>query len=101
MICRILPLAFCISTVAELKAESRSETFKPVQLKLKSLGSIHGTHPLDWWQARTAHVPGENPFFVTTMSQTGKTGTHDFRDILQSISRDGGRTWSEQGLSRR
>jgi hypothetical protein len=66
-----------------------------VQLKFESLGSIRGTQRWDWWQARTAFVPGKQPFFLTTMSQTGKTTSHDFHDILQSISRDGGRTWSE------
>ncbi|MHC4879773.1 MAG: sialidase family protein [Planctomycetota bacterium] len=69
-----------------------------VPLKFESFGSIQGTERWDWWQARTAYVPGENPFFVTTMSQTGKSGTHDFHDILQSISRDGGRTWSEPAI---
>ena len=66
-----------------------------VPLKFESLGSIHGTERWDWWQARTAHVPGEKPLFVTTMSQTGKGVSHDFHDILQSVSRDGGRTWTE------
>lgn len=80
---------------AELKAESRSNSVKPVQLKFEPLGAIPGTQRWDWWQARTAHVPGEKPLFVTTMSQTGKSGTHDFHDILQSTSRDGGRTWSQ------
>lgn len=83
--------------------EPKLRNVQPVELKLEPLGSISGTDHWDWWQARTAYVPGkqpgeqssEQPFFVTTMSQTGKTGTHNFHDILQSISRDGGRTWSE------
>ncbi len=69
-------------------------SFKPVPLKFESLGSIRGTERWDWWQARTAFVPGKKPLLVTTMSQTGKATSHDFHDILQSISRDGGRTWS-------
>lgn len=64
------------------------------ELQIDSLTAIPGTEKWDWWQARTAYVPGGNPMWITTMSQTGKTGTHNFHDILQSISRDGGHTWS-------
>tara|TARA_Y100001934_G_scaffold280118_1_gene385875 strand:- start:319 stop:1671 length:1353 start_codon:yes stop_codon:yes gene_type:complete len=66
-----------------------------VDLKIDHLGVISGTERWDWWQARTAHVPGPAPMWITTMSQTGKSGVHNFHDILESISRDGGRTWSE------
>ena len=66
-----------------------------VVLKIEPLGVIHGTKRWDWWQARTAYVPGTRPTWITTMSQTGKTGTHNFHDILWSVSRDGGRSWSE------
>ena len=45
-------------------------------------------------QARTAYVRGEKPFWITTMSQTMKRGTHAFHDIFESISHDGGQTWS-------
>ena len=66
-----------------------------VELKIEQLTPISGTDEWDWWQARTAYVPGPTPMWITTMSQTGKTGTHNFHDILQSISRDGGRTWTD------
>ena len=72
----------------------------PVPLKLESLGTIIGTERWDWWQARTALVPGEKPLWITTMSETGKTGSHDFHDIYQSLSRDGGRTWSQPAIIR-
>lgn len=78
-----------------LSSTNEEAAIKPVNLMLESLGSIQGTRRWDWWQARTAYVPGKEPFFLTTMSQTGKTGTHDFHDILQSVSGDGGRTWSD------
>lgn len=68
---------------------------EPVGLRIGSLGTIQGTERWDWWQARTAYVPGKRPVWITTMSQTGKSGTHNFHDILRSISRDGGKTWSE------
>ena len=70
------------------------KTFKAVPLKFESLGTIQGTERWDWWQARTALVSGKRPYLLTTMSQTGKKVSHDFHDILQSISRDGGRTWT-------
>lgn len=104
MIRRIVVLTFVVPVIVAAvaaaeanatKVHRRSRSFKPVPLTFESLGSIQGTERWDWWQARTAYCSGENPFFVTTMSQTGKTGTHDFHDILQSFSRDGGKTWSE------
>ena len=71
---------------------------EPVRLKLEPLGAITGTERWDWWQARTALVPGEKPLWITTMSETGKMGSHDFHDIYQSLSRDGGRTWSRPAI---
>ena len=73
---------------------------EPVTLKIESLGSIEGTDKWDWWQARTAFVPGEAPFWITTMSETGKRVSHDFHDVYQSLSRDGGMTWSKPELIR-
>lgn len=67
----------------------------PVALKFEMLGSIEGTKQWDWWQARTAYIPGTSPLWITTMSETGKSGSHDFHDIYQSFSRDKGITWSK------
>ena len=66
----------------------------PVVLVPESLGVIPGNDHWDWWQARTAYVPGNKPMWITTMSETGKTTSHDFHDIYQSVSRDHGKTWS-------
>lgn len=63
-------------------------------LRIESLTSLSGTAAWDWWQARTAYVPGDRPMWITTMSETGKSGTHNFHDIYESISTDGGRSWS-------
>ena len=65
-----------------------------VALVHESLGVIPGNRRWDWWQARTAHVPGSKPMWITTMSETGKTTSHDFHDIFQSVSHDQGKTWS-------
>lgn len=72
-----------------------ADTFEPVALKFETWTSIDGSKDWDWWQARTAFVPGEVPLLITTMSETGRTGTHNFHDIYQSVSRDAGRTWSK------
>lgn len=56
------------------------------ELQIDELTPIPGTEKWDWWQARSAYVPGPQPLWLTTMSQTGKTGAHDFHDILQSIT---------------
>lgn len=66
-----------------------------IELKFESLTSIPGSKKWDWWQARTAIVPGAVPLWITTMSETGKVGTHNFHDIYQSISRDGGKIWTK------
>jgi len=73
-----------------------AEQPKPPVIALvhEPLGTISGNNRWDWWQARTAHVPGRTPVWITTMSETGKTTSHDFHDIFQSVSHDRGRTWS-------
>lgn len=71
---------------------------EPVRLKLDLLTPINGSQQWDWWQARTAFIPGDSPRWITTMSETGKTGTHNFHDIYQSFSRDGGKSWSNPAL---
>lgn len=68
---------------------------EPIELRFEKLQSIEGSAKWDWWQVRTAFVPGAKPFLITTMSETGKGTSHDFHDIYQSISRDGGRNWSK------
>ena len=87
---KMTPLSFLIFLFFVTSAVA-----EPIALKFETLGSIQGTEKWDWWQACSAYVPGEKPMWLTTMSQTGKTGSHDFHDILQSVSRDGGQTWSE------
>ena len=68
---------------------------KKVALRVEKLAAIRGTEKWDWWQARTAQVPGDQPLWITTMSETGKKVSHDFHDIYQSLSRDEGKTWSK------
>ena len=77
-----------------------ADRVRPVTLQFENLTSIRGSARWDWWQARTAYVPGPRPLWVTTMSETGKTASHDFHDIYQSFSRDGGRSWSEPVIVR-
>lgn len=93
-----LVLALSLALSLSLTIANSANAFQPVQLKFESRGTIQGTQRWDWWQARTAYVPGTKPYFLTTMSQTGKATSHDFHDILQSISRDGGQTWSAPAL---
>ena len=66
-----------------------------IELSFEPLTPIEGSAKWDWWQARTAYVPGETPLWLTTMSETGQQGAHDFHDVYQSLSRDAGQTWSE------
>ncbi|MFP6900930.1 MAG: hypothetical protein VCA36_08290, partial [Opitutales bacterium] len=70
-----------------------AQGLEPVKLQLDTLAAIEGSAKWDWWQARSAYVPGTKPIWITTMSETGKTGTHNFHDVYQSISRDGGLSW--------
>lgn len=71
---------------------------KRIGLRVDFRTPILGTDKWDWWQARTAQVPGEKPLLVTTMSETGKSVSHDFHDIYQTLSRDNGRTWSKPAI---
>ena len=72
---------------------------KIVKLEIESLTTILGRDKQwDWWQARTAFVPAlknSKPMRITTMSETGREGTHNFHDIYQSVSRDGGKNWTD------
>ena len=68
---------------------------EPVAVKLENLQSIEGSAKWDWWQVRMAFVPGKKPMWITMMSETGKGSSHDFHDIYQSVSREGGRSWSK------
>jgi hypothetical protein len=78
-----------------LSAARAAELVRPVALKLESRTPIDGSAKWDWWQARTAYVSGAQPLLITTMSETGRSGSHDFHDIYQSVSRDAGKTWSQ------
>jgi len=105
-----MPMPFSEQMLRKIRPEKPSVDHKPwstlmcaqgvlpvkeVNLKVEMLTPITGTERWDWWQARTAQVPGEQPMWVTTMSETGKGVSHDFHDIYQSMSRDSGKTWSE------
>ena len=64
------------------------------ELQISCSTMVEGNQEWDWFQARTAHVPGEKPLSVTIMNQTRNRFTHDYCDIYQTTSRDGGETWS-------
>ncbi len=88
----------CLSLLSIGSLIAEETTTQPVKLVHDSLGTIPGNNRWDWWQARTAYVPGAKPAWITTMSETGKTTSHDFHDIFQSISHDQGKTWSAPQL---
>ena len=105
-----MPMPFSEQILRKTRPEKPSTTHKPwstlmcaqeplpvkkVELRVEKLTAIQGTERWDWWQARTAQVPGERPLWITTMSETGKKVSHDFHDIYQSLSRDEGKTWSK------
>ena len=90
----IRTIAFASLVCFALSSVRSADPVEPVDLKFESRTAIDGSKEWDWWQARTAFVPGAEPLLITTMSETGRTGTHNFHDIYQSISRDDGRTWS-------
>ena len=76
-----------------------ADDLPPVSLKLETLTAIPGRSlEWEWSHARSAFVPGEKPLWVTTMSEMERGGAHNFHDIYQSISRDGGKTWSEPAV---
>ena len=64
------------------------------ELQITCSTMVEGNEEWDWFQARTGYIPGEEPLCVTIMNQTRYRFTHDYCDIYQTISRDGGTTWS-------
>lgn len=87
-----------LAVIFFLASQAAAAEPQPVPLRFESLTPIEGSAEWDWWQARTAFVPGPKPLWLTTMSETGKTGTHNFHDIYRSISRDGGRSWTKPAI---
>lgn len=65
------------------------------KLEISNSTIVEGSQEWDWTQARTAFIPGEKPFAITTMSRTAKQGTHGYHDVYFSVSRDEGKTWSQ------
>ncbi|MDG2122625.1 MAG: PQQ-binding-like beta-propeller repeat protein, partial [Verrucomicrobiales bacterium] len=84
----------------DLSEPRQASAVKLIDLKLTATTTIEGTDRWDWWQARTAAIPGDEgkPRLITTMSETGKDTSHDFHDIYQSVSDDRGETWSAPEL---
>ncbi len=79
-----LPVAVLAILIAAPLAVS-AEDLPRVSPELETLTAISGRSPeRDWWQARTAFVPGEHPLWVTTMSETGREGTHNFLSRLHA-----------------
>ena len=91
----MLQYYFIITALSVSLFPVSAQAVEPVPLKFENLTSIDGTNQWDWWQARTAYVPVQKPYYVTTMSETGKTGTHNFHDIYQTFSEDSGQSWSQ------
>ncbi|MDA7905180.1 glycoside hydrolase [Rhodopirellula sp.] len=94
MIAPHVTLVFAIAILSPRILAADQAKPSPVALQLESLGTMPGSDRWDWWQARTAYIPGRKPMWLTTMSETGKGVSHDFHDIYQSISHDHGQTWS-------
>lgn len=67
---------------------------EPVPVRVEVVEALKGTLDWDWTQARTVHIPGPIPKWLTTMSLTGRTGTHAYQDVFYSTSIDG-KDWLE------
>jgi hypothetical protein len=74
-----------------LSTQSLSAAKAPtvVPVKFETRTGFKGTKQWDWTQVRSVHVPGRQSVWLSTMSLTGKTGTHAFHDVHVSTSRDG------------
>src|SRR5687767_8861702 len=66
--------------------------------------SIVGPADYFYMQTRAAFIPGEEPRVLMLTQEIEKSGAHGFRDVFQTETRDGGKTWSEprriEGLNR-
>jgi len=87
----LLILALYLLPFTSLPAATHVE----VPITIETYPAFHGTSEWDWAQVRSAHIPsGPGKGWITTMSLTGKTGTHAFHDIFFTTS-ENGRTWSQ------
>ncbi len=91
----VLLSSACWITPTSVFATNYDEQTGPQSLKVEQLPPILGRKDSDWTQARTAFIPGKPSRLITTMSLTGKIGSHKYFDIYQTISKDEGKTWSK------
>lgn len=59
---------------------------------------VEGDAQWDWTQARTARVPGDDAYLLTTMSRTAKVGAHGYHDVFVVFSEDQGRSWTQPAV---
>lgn len=78
------PLLLCVGAFLAGEPDYRVEV----------VPSIVGPADYFYMQTRAAFVPGEDPRVVMTTQYIEKTGAHGFRDVFQTETRDGGKTWS-------
>ncbi|MDB4759835.1 hypothetical protein OAG34_01330 [bacterium] len=81
MIAPHVTLVFAIAILSPRILATDQAKPSPVALQLESLGTMPGSDRWDWWQARTAYIPGRKPMWLTTMSETGKGVSHDFLSL--------------------
>lgn len=86
---------FCFATSVALILGHSTDALGQSPLNVEVSTMVEGDANWDWTQARTADVPTDAPYSLTTMSRTAKFGAHGYHDVYQSISRDGGQSWSE------
>lgn len=87
------PYCFCALTIALLPWNAIQAQAPQVELQIERSVAFEGSEEFDWYQVRAAFDPTRKAYTMTA-SQTAKTGAHGFHDVYESISTDGGQTWS-------
>lgn len=62
--------------------------------RIEVVPSIVGPADYYYMQTRAAFVPGDDARVVMTTQEIEKSEAHGFRDVFQTETRDGGKTWS-------
>ena len=93
MVFRLLPSSLSLSL---LLAAVVTPVFaaEPAAFRIENQTILTSPKGIYYSQTRATVLPGQPGRILLTAQEMESAGTHAFRDLYQSISADGGRTWS-------
>ena len=86
-------ILFAALALAALSSPSRAED-DPLSFRIERMQILTGPDEYYLFQSRGALIPGAPPRVLVTTQETDRAGSHGYRDLFQTFSDDGGKTWS-------